>query len=342
MNVMLNNSYITRVLAFMTIMAGIALASCSESDDEPAVSITSGEHFGYHYVDLGLSVRWGYSNYGAYAPEQNGVYQIPVYWGFSTNIPSHISGTEWDRINYLVGGHWRLPTESEINELMNKCVWSRGTLNGVEGVYVKGPNGNSIFFPLAGWYLYDSIPWSDTEGPYMKYSEEYFGYLENGSFDLLIPYGDDSGGFLRYAANNDGIPFFQTKRRIDALAPLRPVLPFDFSESGGDIPETGGSDSGTSGYEKPDIGCYDFTATKTSVSVTYQIYNKSACGNLSGAKIYYGESSAGKAVSASISGNYIKATINGLKAGTSYYVKCSVSGSGGTSTSSQTKVITNY
>ena len=53
MNVMLNNSYITRVLAFMTIMAGIALASCSESDDEPAVSITSGEHFGYHYVDLG-------------------------------------------------------------------------------------------------------------------------------------------------------------------------------------------------------------------------------------------------------------------------------------------------
>lgn len=131
MNVMLNNSYITRVLAFMTITAGIALASCSDSDDEPAVSIISGEHFGYHYVDLGLSVRWGYSNYGAYAPEQNGVYQIPVYWGFSTNIPSHISGTEWDRINYLAGGHWRLPTESEIDELMNKCVWSRGTLNGV-------------------------------------------------------------------------------------------------------------------------------------------------------------------------------------------------------------------
>lgn len=97
-----------------------------------------------------------------------------------------------------------------------------------------------------------------------------------------------------------------------------------------------------SGYEKPEIGFYDFTATKTSVTVTYQIFNKSQCGSLSSAKIYYGTSSASKSVSASITGNYIKATISGLKAGTSYYVKCSVTGSGGTTTSEQTKVITNF
>lgn len=42
--------------------------------------------------------------------------------------------------------------------------------------------------------------------------------------------------------------------------------------------------------EKPDIGFYDFTATKTSVTVTYKIYNKDEA-KVSDAKIYYGTSS---------------------------------------------------
>jgi hypothetical protein len=50
-----------------------------------------------------------------------------------------------------------------------------------------------------------------------------------------------------------------------------------------------GSDPG-SPAEKPDIGFYDFTATKTSVTVTYKIYNKDEA-KVSDAKIYYGTTS---------------------------------------------------
>ena len=45
---------------------------------------------------------------------------------------------------------------------------------------------------------------------------------------------------------------------------------------------------------------------------------------------------------ASVNGTLIKATISGLKAGTTYYVKCRATGAGGTTTSETSRVITAY
>lgn len=106
----------------------------------------------------------------------------------------------------------------------------------------------------------------------------------------------------------------------------------------------GGSSGGSSGnnYETPEIGFYDYTATKTSVTVTYCIYNKSDCGGVSSATIYYGKNSATSSKNATVSGNYISTTITGLQSGTTYYVKCKVNTPGGSETTEQTKVITNY
>jgi hypothetical protein len=108
---------------------------------------------------------------------------------------------------------------------------------------------------------------------------------------------------------------------------------------------SGGSSSGGSSgssYEKPDIGFYDFTATKTSLKVQYQIYNKDEA-KVSSAKIYYGTSSnPSTSKTATVSGRIITANISGLKAGTTYYVKCTATGKGGSSTTSVTKCITNY
>lgn len=52
------------------------------------------------------------------------------------------------------GGDWRMPTEEEQDELRTKCTWTWGSLNGVKGCTVVGPNGNSLFLPAAGnrWY----------------------------------------------------------------------------------------------------------------------------------------------------------------------------------------------
>jgi hypothetical protein len=112
-------------------------------------------------VDLGLSVKWASCNVGASNPEEYG-----GYYGWadptgtktsknlddypSANPPSNISGTEYDMARAKWGGNWRLPTETELRELVNSCTWTWTTQNGVNGMKVTGTNGNSIFLPAAG------------------------------------------------------------------------------------------------------------------------------------------------------------------------------------------------
>lgn len=113
-------------------------------------------------------------------------------------------------------------------------------------------------------------------------------------------------------------------------------------QGGGGNDNGGNNGNNGSNYETPEVGFYDFTATKTSVTVTYYIYNKNECGGISNATVYYGKNSATSSKSATVSGNYISATITGLQSGTAYYVKCKVNTPGGSETTSETKVMTNY
>ncbi len=53
------------------------------------------------------------------------------------------------------GASWRMPTQAQLQELVNNCTSTWTTRNGVKGRLVTGPNGNSLFLPAAG-YLYNS------------------------------------------------------------------------------------------------------------------------------------------------------------------------------------------
>ena len=44
-----------------------------------------------------------------------------------------------------------MPTDEELEELIDKCDWQWTTQGGHNGYKVTGPNGNSIFLPAAGW-----------------------------------------------------------------------------------------------------------------------------------------------------------------------------------------------
>lgn len=79
------------------------------------------------YVDLGLSVKWATYNVGATTPKEYGGY-------YSWNAACKFN----------------LPTKAQMQELIDKCNWEGGTLNGVKGMKVTGHNGNSIFLPCAG------------------------------------------------------------------------------------------------------------------------------------------------------------------------------------------------
>ena len=112
-----------------------------------------------------------------------------------------------------------------------------------------------------------------------------------------------------------------------------------FSASSNSGNDTGGN---SVSYEKPEVGFYDFTATKTSLKIQYKIYNKTEAA-VSSARIYYGTTSNPSiSKTATISGALIPSNITGLKSGTTYYVKCEVTGKGGKTITAVTKCITNY
>lgn len=88
-------------------------------------------------VDLGLSVKWANCNVGATSPEKYGGY-------YTWEEGKKMVRTKW-------GGSWRMPTSAEQRELNEKCTWTWTKHNGVAGMKVTGPNGNSIFLPAAGY-----------------------------------------------------------------------------------------------------------------------------------------------------------------------------------------------
>lgn len=145
----------------------------------------------YEYVDLGLSVMWATCNIGATKPEEYGDY---FAWGETETKSSyewsnykHCMGTqtsftkycnqsnygyngftdrkavldpEDDAAHVIWGGDWRMPTEAEIEELIDSgnCDWiyfGKGNtlFGGVAGYAViskrPGFEGNYIFLPAS-------------------------------------------------------------------------------------------------------------------------------------------------------------------------------------------------
>ncbi|MGM9747136.1 MAG: hypothetical protein ACI30H_09275 [Paludibacteraceae bacterium] len=159
---------------------------------------------GYEYVDLGLSVKWATCNVGATAPEEYGNhyawgetepksdYSLSTY-KWMERVDSKIivkkyctdanAGTvdnktvldpEDDAATVNWGGTWRMPTNDEWKELIDKCTWTwveNFNGSGKNGYEVKGANGNAIFLPAAGFYSDgESISGVGSAAPYWSSS----------------------------------------------------------------------------------------------------------------------------------------------------------------------------
>lgn len=126
-------------------------------------------------VDLGLSVRWGSKNLGAdskyeigslyawgetsakkefteasYTLKQNGFfikYCVEEKYGSVDNC-RQLSASD-DAATATLGKKWRLPTEAECRELLEKCKWEyiKDYSKNMMGFMVTGPSGKSIFIP---------------------------------------------------------------------------------------------------------------------------------------------------------------------------------------------------
>ena len=115
---------------------------------------------GHEWVDLGLSVLWATCNVGASSPSDYGNYYA---WGetdtkliyknsrtYNVDMPDISGDPKYDAVTVNWGGGWRMPTNAEFEELVNKCDWEWTSQGGHNGYKVTGPNGNSIFLPAAG------------------------------------------------------------------------------------------------------------------------------------------------------------------------------------------------
>ena len=143
------------------------------------------------YVDLGLSVKWATCNLGASKPtECGGYYQwagtkdvsdTKIYLDWD-NCPYHTGSSStsgWTKYNtrssygtvdnktvleakddaasVALGGKWRIPTDTEWDELRNtsNCSWTWTSIDGVNGYKVQskksGYSDQWIFLPAAGY-----------------------------------------------------------------------------------------------------------------------------------------------------------------------------------------------
>ena len=141
-------------------------------------------------VDMGLSVKWATCNLGATAPEEagdyyawaetsvkerydkdtyiftgEGPYGLTKYnAGFKLN---YLAEAEDDVVAVKMGGGWRMPTFTEMNELVQQCDWLLTEQNGVAGYKVTSrTTGNSIFLPSAGYMEGSGLHFKGTAGRY--------------------------------------------------------------------------------------------------------------------------------------------------------------------------------
>ena len=138
-------------------------------------------------VDLGLpsGTKWASFNLGATAPEEAGCY---FAWGETEPKDSYTwSNYQWcegnaysytkyntnssygivdnkitldladDAAHVHLGGDWRMPTITELDELADNCTRTWTTRNEIEGyLYTSKLNGNSIFLPALTNYYWTS------------------------------------------------------------------------------------------------------------------------------------------------------------------------------------------
>ena len=188
-------------------------SSTSTASSPSAVSnsttSTTGTHNGHEWVDLGLSVKWATCNVGASSPEDYGSY---FAWGETSPKSEYTwanlkycndtTGDSFSKYNQNQGGtkdnrtvldlsddaaranwggSWRMPTDAEFQELIDKCTWTWTTMNGKNGYkVVSKSNGNSIFLPAAGY----------RDGAYLLYNAGIGGHYWSSS--LYTDYPDNA------------------------------------------------------------------------------------------------------------------------------------------------------
>lgn len=141
----------------------------------------SGTANGHDYVDLGLpsGMLWattnigsaspaGYGNYyswaetspkNTYTKDNSKTYNLSRYADGLGDIKSDTvraivriyNNPKYDAATSNWGQQWQMPSSDDFAELNKHCSWQLRTIDGHKGYLITGPNGNSMYLPMAGY-----------------------------------------------------------------------------------------------------------------------------------------------------------------------------------------------
>jgi hypothetical protein len=170
----------------LTVQDNIGYWYCAYVETADSVIYGQPRHFGLEMVDLGLpsGTKWANMNVNADTPEsfgafyawgeteEKGSYSSSNYTG-ANNLGSiqNIAGTERDAAFVNMGHDWVMPDRAQLQELIDNCIWTSTTQNNINGHIVKSRvNGNSIFFPAAGYKNNANHGYNNSGGSYYSAS----------------------------------------------------------------------------------------------------------------------------------------------------------------------------
>ena len=188
---------------------------------------------GFEYVDLGLKsgTMWATCNVGAFKPEDEGLlFQFGRVDGYKYGDENHkfrtieqniqntgdeytsvtTSGKKYktneildlsdDAAHINMGGIWRMPTNDELQELIDNTTQKVKTINEVQGMmFTSNINEHQLFIPFVGyWY------------------EEDDGFIESGSYAFvwssqLFPFHVGTA-YLLYCSSSDNANIYLYSR----------------------------------------------------------------------------------------------------------------------------------
>ena len=158
-------------------------------------------------VDLGLpsGTIWAAWNLGASSPEECGDYYAwgetepkdNYFWGtykfgVQDNLTKYnekdgktILDPEDDAAHVALGGKWHIPTNDQLQELLDNTFSQEFELNGVDGtLFTSKTNDNSLFFPYSGY----KNGYSDVNK--VDWSECWSSSLNSLPYDATVIYSD--------------------------------------------------------------------------------------------------------------------------------------------------------
>lgn len=206
---------------------GPVIPEPSPNPDVPVVPVTPAAGIS---VDLGLSVKWADRNVGAVSPHSEGgyyawgevetksVYDKTTYqagYNHATGVYENlgnIGGTDYDVARKEWGGTWRMPTKSEVEELISNCDWKWTTQNQEFGYLItnKQDATKHIFLPAGGYMNGSSVATKGVAGKYW-------------TSDIYI-YKDETNGKVYVFNITEGSRYVTGKMEREAGLLIRPVM----------------------------------------------------------------------------------------------------------------------